>query len=73
MNPRLEGLEAEARYRRERLDLYRAKAYSSGLVTEAGMRLRERECEHAEQRLRGAQSEAGTDKQAERRGSWETF
>jgi len=66
MNPRLEGLEAEARYRRERLDLYRAKAYGSGLVTEAGMRLRERECEHAEQRLRNARSEADADKQAER-------
>jgi hypothetical protein len=66
VNPRLEGLEAEARYRRERLDLYRARAYGSGLVTEAGMRLRERECEQAERRLRAARSEAGTDKQAER-------
>jgi hypothetical protein len=67
----LEGLRAEARYRRERLDLYRAKAYGSGLVTDAGMRLRERECEHAEQRLRRAQDEAGADKQGERSATWE--
>jgi hypothetical protein len=67
----LEGLRAEARYRRERLDLYRARAYGSGLVTDAGMRLRERECEHAEQRLRRAQDEAGADKQGERRATWE--
>ena len=59
---RLEGLRAEARYRRERLDLYRARAYGSGLVTEAGMRLRERECENAEERLRRAESETVTDR-----------
>ena len=69
---RLEGLQAEARYRRERLDLYRAKAYGSGLVTEAGMRLRERECEHAEQRLRRAEGEAVTEQQSEGGAAWET-
>jgi hypothetical protein len=69
---RIEGLRAEARYRRERLDLYRARAYGSGLVTEAGMRLRERECEHAEQRLRRAENEAGAEEQSERRAPWET-
>ena len=63
---RLEGLKAEARYRRERLDIYRAKAYGSGEVTEAGMRLRERECEGAEQRLRLAQGEPAADEQSER-------
>jgi hypothetical protein len=69
----LEGLSAEARYRRERLDLYRAKAYGSGLVTTAGMRRREQECEHAEQRLSRAQREAGADKQGEKKkgASWE--
>jgi hypothetical protein len=66
VNPRLEGLEAEARYRRERLDLYRARAYGSGLVTEAGMRLRERECEQAERRLREARTPPGADKQERR-------
>ena len=63
---RLEGLRAEARYRRERLDIYRAKAYGSGEVTEAGMRLRERECESAEQRLHRAESETAADQQSER-------
>jgi len=71
MAARLEGLRAEARYRRERLDLYRARAYGSGLVTEAGMRLRERECENAEQRLRLAQSEAAAHEQSERGAPWE--
>jgi hypothetical protein len=64
---RLEGLEAEARYRRERLEIYRAKGYGTGLVTEGGLRLREREYESAERRLREAQSEAGTEQQPERR------
>jgi hypothetical protein len=61
LNPRLEGLEAEARYRRERLEIYRAKAYGTGLVTEAGLRLREREHESAERRLREAQGQAGAE------------
>jgi hypothetical protein len=69
---RLEGLRAEARYRRERLDLYRARAYGSGLVTEAGLRLRERECKSAEQRLRQAESEAAADEPTEEGASWET-
>ena len=68
---RLEGLKAEARYRRERLDLYRARAYGSGLVTAAGMRLRERECEQAEQRLRRAEGETVTDEQSEKGAPWE--
>jgi hypothetical protein len=67
LKARLEGLEAEARYRRERLEIYRAKAYGTGLVTEAGLRLREREHESAERRLRAAKSEAGTEQQSERR------
>jgi hypothetical protein len=60
---RLEGLRAEARYRRERLEIYRARAYGSGEVTDAGMRLRERELEGAERRLRQAESEAAADEQ----------
>ena len=64
MNPRLEGLEAESRYRRERLEIYRAKQYGSGLVTEAGLRLRERECESAERRLQEARGRARVDEQA---------
>jgi hypothetical protein len=67
LKARLEGLEAEARYRRERLEIYRAKGYGTGLVTEAGLRLREREYESADRRLREAQSEAGNEEPVERR------
>jgi hypothetical protein len=67
----LEALRAEARYRRERLDLYRAKAYGSGLTTPSGLRERERACAAAEQRLRRAQAETGADDQAERGEPWE--
>jgi hypothetical protein len=69
----LEGLKADARYRRERLDLYRAKAYGSGLVTATGMRERERECQYAEERLRQAQREAAADMQAEKGAAWESY
>jgi hypothetical protein len=67
----LEGLRAEARYRRERLDLYRAKAYGSGLTTASGLRERERACAAAEQRLRQAQADADAHDQAERGKPWE--
>jgi hypothetical protein len=52
---RLEDLQAEARYQRERLQLYRAKVQSSRPTTLAHLRQRERECEWAEQRLGRAQ------------------
>lgn len=54
---RLEELQAEALYQRERLQLYRAKVQSSRLTTVAHLRQRERECEYAERRLRRAQQE----------------
>jgi hypothetical protein len=54
---RLEELHAEARYQRERLQLYRAKVRASRPTTLAHLRQRERECEYAEKRLRGAQQE----------------
>ena len=69
----LAGLKADARYRRERLDLYRAKAYRSGLVTATGLRERERECQYAEERLRQAQHEAAAEMQAEKGATWETY
>jgi hypothetical protein len=52
---RIEDLRAEARYRRERLDLYRAKMY--GLRATNMTRLRELERAHAgaEARLRRAE------------------
>jgi hypothetical protein len=54
---RLKSLQAEARYHRERLALYRAKAY--GGTPTSGTRLREleRASELAEQRLRRARQE----------------
>ena len=48
---RLEDLEVEARYQRERLQLYRARVQSSRPTTVAHLRQRERECAFAEQRL----------------------
>ena len=45
-------LEAEARYRRERLALYRARVYSGQPTTELRLRELERASEGAEQRLR---------------------
>ena len=53
----LEELEAEARYHRERLALYRARVYSSRPTTEIRMRELERLCEHAERRLRRAKAQ----------------
>ena len=56
-SPRVEVLRAEARYHRERLDLYRAKMY--GLRPTSMTRLRELERVHrgAEARLRRAEQE----------------
>jgi hypothetical protein len=48
----LARLEAEARYHRERLGLYRARAYGSDTTTPARLRQLERVAEQAEQRLR---------------------
>jgi hypothetical protein len=61
----LEQLEAEARYRRQRLDLYRAKAYGSGLTTAAGLRERERASVRADERLHDARARQVADKQVE--------
>jgi hypothetical protein len=53
----IEQLEAQARYHRERLELYRARIYGSRPTTAAGLRERERLYEHAERRLRRAQEQ----------------
>ena len=53
----LEELKAVARYHRERLALYRARAYSSSFTSEARLRELERASEFAEQRLRRASAE----------------
>jgi hypothetical protein len=49
---RLESLRAEARYHRERLALYRAKAYGGSVTSATRLRELERASTFAEQRLR---------------------
>jgi len=51
---RLDELEADARYSRQRADLYRAKTYGPRPTTPARMRELERAAEGAEARLRRA-------------------
>jgi hypothetical protein len=48
----LARLEAEARYHRERVGLYRARAYGSDTTTPGRLRDLERAAAQAEQRLR---------------------
>jgi len=54
---RLEELEAEARYHRERHDLYKAKAYGPKLTSDARLKDLERRHQGAESRLRQAREE----------------
>ena len=54
---RIEELRAEARYARERFDLYRAKMYGLRPTTIARFRELERICHGADARLRRAQEE----------------
>lgn len=53
----LQELKATARYHRERLALYRARAYGGSLTSATRLRELERTSEFAEQRLRRAQRE----------------
>lgn len=55
--PDLARLEAEARYHRERLSLYRARAYGSGTTTPVRLRELERDAEFAERRLKTAREQ----------------
>ena len=56
---RSEQLLADARYARERYDLYKARMYGGSRPTSLGrLRELERACEHAETRLRHAQTGA---------------
>jgi hypothetical protein len=55
--PRLEALLAEARYQRQRYDLYRAKMYGPRPTTMTRLRELERAYQGAEARLRRAQQE----------------
>ncbi len=54
---RIEDLRAEARYARERYDLYRAKTYGPRPTSTARLRELERISEGAEARLRRAEEE----------------
>jgi hypothetical protein len=54
---RIEDLRAEARYRRERYDLYRAKMYAQRPTTMGRLRELERAHQGAEDRLRQAEQE----------------
>ena len=49
-------LAAEARYSRERYDLYRAKMYGSRPTSDTRLRELQRECESAERRLAEAKA-----------------
>jgi hypothetical protein len=55
--PRIEELRGEARYARERLDLYRAKMYGPRPTTMARFRELERIHQGADARLRRAERE----------------
>ena len=55
---RVEELELEARYRRERLALYRARIYSDRPTTAVRLRELERLSHQADQRLRIARSQS---------------
>jgi hypothetical protein len=61
MTVRLDELEADARYRRERLALYRARAYSGQPTTATRLRELERTSDQAEQRLQAARSRSRPD------------
>jgi hypothetical protein len=74
MGPRMIGLrqieemQAEARYHRERYDLYKAKAYGPSLTSEVRLNELERRSRGAESRLRAAEREKdapGTDADAD--------
>jgi hypothetical protein len=60
-SPRIEDLRAEARYRRERYDLYRAKVYGPRPTTTDRLRELERAHQGAEARLRRALRERSHD------------
>ena len=58
---RLDELREEARYRRERLELYRARMYSGRARNENRLREYERSSEGASARLRRAEAERSGD------------
>jgi hypothetical protein len=61
---RIDELEADARYARERLDLYRAKTYGPRPTSPARLRELERAAEGAAERLRRARERERLSRQA---------
>lgn len=62
---RMEELEAEARYHRERYDLYKAKSHGPRLTSPAKLSDLERRCRGAEARLREAALQNALEQSAE--------
>ena len=62
----LETLRAEARYHRQRFDLYRAKMYGPQLTSDSRLRELQRSCESAEDRLAAAKRDADLTLSADR-------
>lgn len=58
---RLDELQAQAQYARQRYDLYKAKAYGPRLTSPARMRELEREASRAEANLRFAKAQPRPD------------
>jgi hypothetical protein len=58
---RLDELQAQAQYARQRYDLYKAKAYGPRLTSPARMRELEREASRTEANLRFAKAQARRD------------
>jgi hypothetical protein len=56
---RLDELRSQARYARQRYDLYKARAYGPRLTSPARLDQLRRECARAQASLRFAQAEAG--------------
>jgi hypothetical protein len=56
---RLEDLRAQARYARQRYDLYKARAYGQRPTSDTRMRELQRACEQAAARLGAAEAERG--------------
>jgi hypothetical protein len=61
---RLNDLEVQARFARQRYDLYKARAYGDRPSSPARLRELERECDRAEAALRFAKQEAKADAEA---------
>jgi hypothetical protein len=69
---RVEELRIEARYHRERRDIYRAKAYGPRATSPSRLREVERTCVFAEARLRRAEQEQEAETNGDQAGRLRT-